>query len=660
MLRAPQYSMATTHPPERDQARVPPPWRLQYGADVESNGTAFRVWAPDAQSVAAVVDGIGECALSRDGDGVWSGFVAGIGAGARYRYRLNDDWDYPDPCSRSQPDGPHGQSEVVDPRAYQWRDADWRGLRREGLIIYECHVGTHTPEGTFDALAGDLDALAQLGVNAIELMPVADFPGRRNWGYDGVNIYAPSRNYGGPEALRRFVDAAHARGIGVILDVVYNHFGPDGNYLLQYARDYLTGRYATPWGDAVNYDGDNNARVRAYIIDNARYWLAEYHIDGLRLDATFEIHDASPRHILADLTDACRAATARDIVLIAETYENDARYLRPTSDGGLGFDAMWADDFHHVVHTAASHEHSGHYADYRGTTEELARTIRRGWLFEGQHSDHLGRDRGSAADGIDAAAFVYFIQNHDQVGNRAFGRRFVHLVGAAAQRRWAALLMLLPYTPMIFAGQEFAASSRFYFFTDHTEDVGRQITEGRRREFAHFDGFRDPARQEQIPDPQSEQTFLDSRLRLHERREGVGEQMFRLYCELAAVRRSDPVLVRQDREAMEVIAASDALLLVRFWHGREERLIVVNSGNGIDQSPAATGVPEHIASMAWRVILSTEERRFGGSDDRVQFGDALIALPPYSAILLAATRPSPSARAASAVRSALERVRRSG
>src|SRR5437764_3744315 len=484
------------------------PWRLRMGSNLVAGGVEFRVWAPDASSIDVEV-GHEYLPLVRQDDGVWTGVVEAAAAGTRYRFRVNGGGPFPDPYSRSQPDGPHEPSAVVDPAAFRWTDDRWRGIDASGLVIYECHVGTYTQEGTFDALAADLDALVALGVTAIELMPVAEFPGTRNWGYDGVDMFAPSRNYGGSDGLRRLVDAAHARGLGVILDVVYNHFGPDGNYLLQYSRDYLTDRYKTPWGDAVNYDGANSEFVRRFAVDNACYWLNEYHIDGLRLDATFAIVDRSPRHILEEIASTARANVpeGRSIVLIAETYENDARYVQAPEKGGLGFDAVWSDDFHHVVHTIASHEHSGYYRDYAGTLDELARTVNRGWLFEGQHSQHLGGSRGTPPDALTAPQFVYFIQNHDQIGNRAFGRRFSHLVGAGGHKFWSALLIMLPYTPMLFMGQEFAASSRFYYFTDHKDELGRQITEGRRREAAEMEHLRDARQQSEIPDPQALETF---------------------------------------------------------------------------------------------------------------------------------------------------------
>lgn len=628
-------------------------WRMTMGATVTPAGIEFRVWAPHAGSVDVEI-GDTAFALTCGEDAVWSGLVSGAGAGARYGFRLDGRGPFPDPYSRSQPDGPHGASEAVDPSAYAWRDAGWRGLRPESLVICECHTGIHTPEGTFDALAGDLDALRDLGVNAVELMPVADAPGTRNWGYDGVNLFAPSRNYGGPEALRRFVDAAHARGIGVILDVVYNHFGPDGNYLLQFAPEYLTDRYHTPWGDAVNFDGAGSERVRAYVLDNARYWLREYHIDGLRLDATFAIFDRSPRHILAEIAEEARASVRRGIVLIAETHENDRRYVEPVRRGGHGFDAVWCDDFHHAAHTAASHEHRGYYADYDGSIAELARVINRGWLFDGTTPAPSGETRGTPSDGLAAPNFVYFLQNHDQVGNRAFGRRLSHLIGAAAQKPWSALLLLLPYTPMLFAGESFAASSRFYYFTDHNEELGRAIAEGRRREF--FAALGDAAQLREIPDPQALETFMASKLDMAERFEGAGQHMHALYRELLALRRSDPVLRSGDRSRTEAVAASDRLLLVHRWRGREHRLLAVNTGVALDDAPAAAGVPAALARMNWRTLLSTDERRFGGSGDGARLDAGMLSLPAQSAVLFAASAPLPVVGHAAR---ALERMRRS-
>jgi maltooligosyltrehalose trehalohydrolase len=461
--------------------------------------------------------------------------------------------------------------------------------------------------------------------------------------------------YGGPAALKRLVDAAHERGIGVILDVVYNHFGPDGNYLGQYSSDYLTDRHETPWGEAVNFDGPNSEWVRRFVIDNALHWLREYHMDGLRLDAAFSFRDDSPSHILRDLTIAARGSTGRGIVLVAETYENNARYVTPADAGGYGFDAVWADDFHHSVHAAASHEHSGYYVDYSGTTEELARTINRGWLYEGDHSRHFNAERGTSSEGLPASSFIYCIQNHDQVGNRAFGRRFSHLTGIEAMKPWSALLLLLPYTPMIFGGEEFAASTRFHYFTDHHGELGRAVTEGRRAEAMKMAEL---AQQIELQDPQAEATFLESKLDLNERQHGAGEAVMAMYRALLTLRREDPVLRRQDRTHMQAIAASEQLLIIRMWDGPEERLVVCNVGLAVDATPEAAGVPRDLIDFEWRVLLSTNERRFGGTDDRVRFDAELIAMPPHTAVVLASKRRSARGRLLSAVRGAGARLPR--
>lgn len=629
--------------------------RIALGANVSDDGVSFAVWAPDAETM-HVEYGDVHAPMQRDETGIWCVSVQGIAAGQRYTFRIDGGDSVPDPYSRSQPEGPHGPSEVVDPSVYHWRDAGWRGLRMPGLVIYELHVGAYTQAGTFDALIDQLDALRALGVTAIELMPVAEFPGSRNWGYDGVDLFAPSRNYGGPEALRRLVDAAHERGLGVILDVVYNHFGPDGNYLLRYAKDYLTDRHTTPWGDAVNFDGTRSEMVRRFIVDNACFWLTEYHFDGLRFDATFAIVDESERHILEEIaTEARRSVSARDIVLIAETYENDPRYVRPAAAGGFGFDAVWADDFHHAVRTNSVRDHRGHYADYAGTLDELARTINRGWLFEGQHSSHFKAARGAPADGLEARRFIYAIQTHDQVGNHAFGRRLSHLLGAAPHRLWSALLLLLPATPMLFMGQEFAASSRFYYFTDHHEDLARQVTKGRRMEFVRSAGMSEE-QQKEIPNPQAPQTFEESKLRLSEREDGAGAEIYRLYRELLALRRSDRVLSKQDRTVMRAFACSSDLLLVHLWDGREHRLIAANTGVSIDGSPPSLGVPRRLTSLSWAPVLCTDDRRFGGSGDQVRFDRQLISLPPQSATWLQATEEPLALRLLARLRRLISRV----
>jgi maltooligosyltrehalose trehalohydrolase len=599
------------------------------GATIAGGGVDFRVWAPDATRIDVEVRGMAPVRMMRGDGDVWHARVGGIGAAARYIFRLDDRWSYPDPYARSQPDGVYDASEVIDPGAFVWSDAGWGGLHDRGLAIYEMHIGTFTPDGTFDAAVKQLDALAQLGVTAVELMPVSEFPGERNWGYDGVGLFAPSHVYGGPEALKRFVDAAHARGIGVILDCVYNHFGPDGAYFTQFARDYLTDRHETPWGDAINYDGANSHMVRRLVLDNARYWVREYHIDGIRIDAAFTFKDDSPRHILAELADAAREAAApRSIVMIAETYENDVRYLRPESAGGLGFDAVWADDFHHTVHARATHERGGYYADYEGSMQELARTIERGWLYEGQMSRHFGAARGTSSRDVPAPALIYALENHDQVANHAFGQRLSDGMTPSLYRAWSALLLLLPYTPMIFMGQEFMATTPFRYFTDHHGNLGRAVTEGRFAQFARYES--DDERRRRFPDPQDEATFLASKLDREESEREPGRGVLTLYGELLRLRREDPVLAPQDRFAMTVRAVDDDALVVEMAHEGAKRMLVLNT-DGAREIALDAG-----AGREWSVLMSTEELRFGGDGSVPRLEGGALSMPAASAAWLAA------------------------
>ncbi len=568
------------------------------GASLSPAGVTFRVWAPALRSVDVDLGPSG-CVfpLNRERDGVWSATVAEARAGDRYVYVLDGERRRPDPCSRYQPEGPHGPSEIVDGAAFEWHDASRRGLHIQGLVIYQLHVGTATPEGTFDALVGQLPRIKDLGVNAIQLLPVAEFPGERNWGYDGVDLYAVSRVYGGPNALKRLVDAAHAHDLGVIVDVVYNHLGPDGNYLRDFSPDYFTERHHTPWGAAVNY---SEPCVRKFVVDNARYWLTEYRADGLRLDATHAIFDDSPVHILSELTSAARqvVGSERGVVLIAETGENEVRYLEAVDDdGGYGLDAVYADDFHHSLRRYLAGDHEGYYARFDGTLEEVARCIDQGWL------------RGSPVGGQPAWQFLYVIQNHDQIGNRAFGERLHRQIGLQQFAAASALLLFLPYTPMLFMGQEFAASTPFQFFTDHNLELGRLVTEGRRREFQAFSAFADAATRERIPDPQALSTFMDSKLRLGDADAAPGSELVSWYRALLEFRRTDAVMVDQSRERTQAEALTADVLSVRRWRGADERLLVVNFGAspfGIDETwqpmlnsaqPAGLRVAPHSATI---------------------------------------------------------------
>lgn len=584
---------------------------LPFGAAVADAGVRFAVWAPKASRVDVEIIGDGvtrSWRLSDLGDGVYAGLVPDLGAGARYRFRLDGGPSFPDPWSRSQPEGVHGPSEAVDPNTFQWTDHDWRGVDREGLVLYEVHVGTYTPEGTFDALARELPQIRSLGITAIELMPVAEFPGRWNWGYDGVFLFAPSHVYGGVESFKHLIDTAHRHGLAVLLDVVYNHLGPDGNYLRAYSDDYFSTRHATPWGEAINYDGPNCRRVRELVIENARYWLREYHLDGLRLDATHAIFDDSPTPLLAEIVDAAHTevGASRKIYLFAEDGRNDVRLIRPREAGGIGLDGVWADDFHHAVHVLVTGEREGYYADYDGSADAVARTITGGFLYQGQHSVFRDAPRGTTVTDEPASAFVFCLQNHDQVGNRAFGERLHHLVDVETYAVASALLVLAPELPLLFMGQEFATGSPFLYFTDHHDALGRLVTEGRRREFARFSAFADAATRDQIPDPQSETTFWRSKLRLEERQEHAW--IYDLYRRLLWLRQTDPVFRHPDRRTTDSGALGQKCVIVRRELGAQRRLIAANFGAEILALAAEVPLLSWLGIGSWRVLLSTQHQ----------------------------------------------------
>ncbi|HTM86786.1 MAG TPA: malto-oligosyltrehalose trehalohydrolase [Terriglobales bacterium] len=482
---------------------------LMYGAALESGTAEFRVWAPHARQVTLRIVGSRDLPMQRSADGSFSVRVPAQ-AGDRYFYLLDGQKPLPDPVSRLLPEGVHGPTAIVDPNTFAWSDQGWRGLDLREYVIYELHVGTFSPEGTFDGVIQKLDYLKALGVSVIELMPVAAFPGRRNWGYDGVSIYAVQDSYGGPEGLKRLVDAAHGAGLAVILDVVYNHLGNEGNYLRHFGP-YFTHHHTTPWGDAINYDDEGSEGVRDYVVQNALYWIREYHLDGLRLDATQTIKDDSPLHILAAIQENVQRLAGdlgRRVCVIAETDENDRRDVLPRAQGGFGMDAVWSDDFHHALHAFLTGEREGYYQDF-SSPEQVVRALNEGFVFQGEPFTFWGeRKRGTSPAGIPLPAHVICTQNHDQVGNRAGGERLDTLVPRGACKLAAALLLLAPETPLLFMGQEYGETAPFLFFTDYGDPVlQKAVREGRRREFEHFLAFGG-----EVPDPQDPQTFERSKL----------------------------------------------------------------------------------------------------------------------------------------------------
>ncbi|GAA5448854.1 malto-oligosyltrehalose trehalohydrolase [Deinococcus depolymerans] len=556
--------------------------RSRLGAHLLPGGreTRFRVWSTRAQQVTVRVNG--ERHPMEALPGAYFELVLPVGAGSRYLFEL-DGQPTPDPYALFLPDGVHGEAEVVDLGTYQWQHTDWNGLPLPECVFYELHVGTFTPAGTLRAAQERLPYLRDLGVTAVQLMPLAAFPGQRGWGYDGVAMYAPFAPYGRPEDLMAFVDAAHGLGLAVFLDVVYNHFGPDGNYLLSYSPSYFTDRFHTAWGQGLDYAEEH---MRRYITGNARLWLQEYRIDGLRLDATAAMQDDSELHILRELAREVHALGGRH-VLLAEDHRNEPSLV---TDDGL--DGIWVDDFHHEVRVTLTGEQEGYYGGFRGGAAELAQVINRGWQYEGQFWDVTGEEhhRGRPADALEAPSFVYCIQNHDQIGNRALGDRLHQTDGVtlAEYRGAGTLLLTLPMTPLIFQGQEWAAGTPFPFFSDHHGELGALVSEGRRREFAYFSSFSGA----NIPDPQAEATFLSAKLDWSELERGEHARTLALYRRLLHLRRHDPVLCQRSRRFLSAGSSGDGRVLWVQWRTPQgERTLLWNLGSQPLQDLAALPVP---------------------------------------------------------------------
>ncbi|GMA16802.1 malto-oligosyltrehalose trehalohydrolase [Deinococcus metallilatus] len=567
----------------------------------DGSGTRFRVWTTTAQDVGVRVNGEVH-PMQALGNGIFE-LVLPVHAGARYLFLL-DGVPTPDPYARFLPNGVHGEAEVVDLHAYEWQNTAWRGLPLAECVFYELHVGTFTPEGTYRAALEKLPELKALGVTAIEFMPLGAFPGQRGWGYDGVALYAPYAPYGRPEDLMAFVDAAHGLGLGVFLDAVYNHFGPDGSYLSAYSPSYFTDRFSSAWGAGLDYA---EPHMRRYITGNARMWLRDYHFDGLRLDATQAMQDDSPVHILRELASEVHRLGGTHL-LLAEDYRNLPELV--TEDH---LDGMWVDDFHHEVRVTLTGDRDGYYGPYRGGAAALANVINRGWVFEGQIWPLEDVPRGKPADGLNAPSFVYFIQNHDQIGNRAVGDRVHHLerVTPAMFRGASTLLLTLPMTPLLFQGQEWATTSPFPFFSDHHGELGQLVSEGRKKEFGHFEGFSG----ENVLDPQAEATFELAKLDWAEREGGEHARTLALYRDLLHLRRDDPVLKDRERRNLHAGSAGN-VLWVRHVTGGGERVLLWNVGQeAVDVDRASLPFSPPV-----QVLLHSE----GREDRTLERGEAVL------------------------------------
>jgi maltooligosyltrehalose trehalohydrolase len=620
--------------------------RLPVGAEVMAGGGVhFRVWAPRHESVLVVLEGGpgpegrpeprgSAVAMAAEGQGYFEVHVPSAASGTLYRYQLGRA-RCADPASRFQPEGPHGPSQVVDPGCFAWTDQDWHGVGLEGQVLYEAHIGTLTRAGTWDAAAEVLPALAELGVTVLELMPVAEFPGRWGWSYDGVDLFAPAHAYGPPDAMRRFVDRAHALGLGVILDVCYNHLGPVGNVLREFAPAYFSDRYASEWGEALNFDGEGSGPVRELVLANAGYWIAEFHLDGLRIDATQDVHDGSPEHILAALARRVRqAARGRRTLLIGENEVQDVTLIQPIERGGSGFDALWNEDFHHAAVVAATGWNEAYYSDYRGTPQELVSAARYGFLYQGQRNTRQGKRRGTPTFGITPAAFVNYLQNHDQVANSPLGARLHRLTSPGRYRALTALLLLAPGTPMLFQGQEFAASSPFFFFGDHTPEIAARMDQGRRAFLEQFPSLSTPEMQARLPGSADPETFVRSKLDPAER--AGHAEVFALHRDLLRLRRDDRVFRAQGGGGLDgAVLGAEAFVLRSFGGSGDDRLLVVNLGRDLHLDPAPVPLLAPPAGAAWEVLWSSEDPRFGGSGTPPLDTVDNWRIPGHAAVVLA-------------------------
>ncbi len=609
--------------------------RYPVGAEIVDGGISFRVWAPSRKQVRVVLDA-GRHQLEAEAEGYFSAIV-NTTIGARYWFELDDDKKlYPDPASRYQPDGPHGASQIVDPQAYEWRKTQWRGSSLKGQVVYEMHVGTFSEEGTWAGAAAKLPLLREIGITLIEMMPVHDFPGRFGWGYDGTNFFAPCRLYGAPDDLRRFIDAAHEVEIGIILDVVYNHVGPDGNYLSKFSDHWFTDRYQNEWGDALNFDGPHAQGVREFFISNAAYWIDEFCFDGLRFDATQSIHDSSSEHVIAAMTRRAReAANGRELVIVGENEPMNTALTRAPEDGGAGLDAIWNDDFHHSAVVALTGRCEAYFEDHSGAPQEFVSAVKYGALYQGQYYAHQEKHRGRAGLEVAPAAFVNFIENHDQVANSPLAQRLHQRTSPGRARAMTTLLLLAPGTPMLFQGQEFGSTAPFDYFADHAHELSTHVHEGRRAFMSQFPSARDEAVAQALRSPNELQTFEECRLDWSERKRH--KPAVALHRDLISLRRNDPVFSAQRFGGIDGAVIGPEAFVLRYLGRRgDDRLLVVNLGRDLTPRSLAEPLVAPPAAHSWTQIFSSEDPAYGGAGSPPFEGAGGWRIPGHAAIALRA------------------------
>jgi len=610
-------------------------WRLPLGARVTPKGVFFRVWAPDRKTVDVIVGDKAYPLHSRP-NGYFEALIPHLKAGTLYEYSLDQKDNYPDPCSRYQPEGPHRPSLVIDPDAFCWTDHAWKGLQMPGQVFYEMHVGTFTSEGTFDAALQKLAYLEKLGITVIEVMPVNEWAGRWNWGYDGVNLYSPSHTYGDSESFKRFVNRAHTLGLGVILDVVYNHLGPDECYLDRFTKHYFNRRLKTEWGAALDFSSPHSFGVREFFVQNACYWISEFHLDGLRLDATQNIYDTSPTHILADLSQSARrAAGKKSIIITAENEPQQVQCLLPISEGGYGFDALWSDDFHHSSRVVLTNKHDAYYSDYRGMPQEFISVLKRNFLYQGQTSQWQRKFRGSPTEGHPASSFIFYLQNHDQIANSLEGKRVHQLTSPGRYRAITALWLLSPQAPFFFMGQEWSAKTPFLYFVDHKPELANRIRKGRHAFLSQFPDCASSEAQKKLADPSAEETFLHSKLQWDH--QDLYGPYYKLHRDLLRIRRTDSVLSGKTRHSIDGAVLGPQQLVIRFFGSKGDRLLVLNWGQTRHQEPCAEPLLAPLRDSRWTLLWNSEESLYQGSGKKYPQMTITWDLPAESAWLYGTT-----------------------
>ena len=618
--------------------------KFPIGAELQpQGGVHFRVWAPKSDAAAVEFHSVAgqvssSVEMNREEGGYFSRLIENARAGDLYKFRV-DGGSYADPASRFQPLGPHGPSEVIATDRFQWSDQAWRGLKADELVIYELHLGTFTREGTWRAAQEQLPELQRIGITAVEVMPIAEFPGEFGWGYDGVDLFAPCHLYGSPDEARAFINRAHELGLMVILDVVYNHLGPNGNYVGQFSPDYFSALHPCEWGQAMNFDGKNSGPVREFFLTNARYWIEEFHFDGLRLDATQQIYDDSQPHIVAEIACVARKAGAgRTLFIVAENEPQDARLVRSRDEGGYGLDAIWNDDFHHSAVVAASGKSEAYYSDYRGRPQEFISALKHGFLFQGQWCHWQKQRRGRPTFGVEARRFVIFLQNHDQVANSLRGERLHQLANPRHFRALTALTLLAPCTPMLFQGQEFGASAPFLYFADHPGDLRQLVATGRRKFLGQFSSIASEGSQAILAQPHDAATFHRCKLDLNERTKN--HAVYRLHVDLLRLRRDDDTILHAS--AVEgAVLDEHAFVLRYFADAGDDRMLLVNLGPDLRLSPVPEPLLAPPEDQGWCMVWSSEAVEYGGGGTPPVETTAGWLIPGGCAVLFRPTTRTP-------------------